>query len=88
MSELSLIYDRNKLDAIAIRCINDKKETGLYLITFTREEIISKFVLNSILYCVGMSWIISSNEEIKYEIDKINHQNWLNKGPWYNTSIC
>ena len=21
-------------------------------------------------------------------MDKKNHQNWLNKGPWYNTSIC
>ena len=35
-----------------------------------------------------MSWIISSNKEMKYEIDKNNHQYWLNKGPWYNTSIC
>ena len=23
-----------------------------------------------------------------YEINKTNHQDWLNKGPWYNTSIC
>ena len=35
-----------------------------------------------------MSWIISSNEEMKYEMDKNNHQDWLNKGSWYNTSIC
>ena len=21
-------------------------------------------------------------------MDKNNHQDWLNKGPWYNTSIC
>ena len=25
---------------------------------------------------------------MKYEIDKINHQDWLNKGPWFNTPIC
>ena len=25
---------------------------------------------------------------MKYEIDKNNHQDWLNKGPWYNTYIC
>ena len=37
---------------------------------------------------VGMSWIISSNREIDYEMNKTNHQDWLNKGPWYNTSIC
>ena len=49
---------------------------------------ITKFVLNAILYYVGMSWIIISNDEMKYEIDKHNHQDWLNKGPWYNKSIC
>ena len=21
-------------------------------------------------------------------MDKNNHQDWLNKGPWYNTAIC
>ena len=30
---------------------------------------------------------IVSNQEMKYEIDKNNHQDCLNKGPWYNTSI-
>ena len=25
---------------------------------------------------------------MKYEIDKCNHQYWLNKGPWYDTAIC
>ena len=49
---------------------------------------ITKFVLNEILLHVSMSWIISSNKEMKYEMDKNNHQYWLNKGPWYNTSIC
>ena len=49
---------------------------------------ITEFVLNKILHHVGMSWIIFSNEEMKYEIDKINHPDWLNKGPWYNTDIC
>ena len=40
------------------------------------------------LHHVGMSWIISSNQEMEYEMDQTNHQDWLNKGPWYNTSIC
>ena len=35
-----------------------------------------------------MSWIISFNQEINYEMDEKNHQDWLNKGPWYNTPIC
>ena len=21
-------------------------------------------------------------------MDEVNHPNWLNKGPWYNTAIC
>ena len=25
---------------------------------------------------------------MKYEMDKSNHQDWLNKGPWYNPDIC
>ena len=49
---------------------------------------ITKIVLNEILHDVGMSWIISSNKEMKYEIDGNNYQDWLNKGPWYNTYIC
>ena len=25
---------------------------------------------------------------MEYEIDESNHQDWLNKCPWYNTDIC
>ena len=48
---------------------------------------ITKYVLNAILHHVGISWIISSSNEIKYEIEEINHQDRLNKFPWYNTAI-
>ena len=48
---------------------------------------ITKFVLNSILRHVGISWIICSNKEMFNEIEKCNHPNWLNKDPWYNTDI-
>ena len=40
------------------------------------------------LHHVGMSWIISSNQEMAYEINKSNHLDWLNKFPWYNRNIC
>ena len=40
------------------------------------------------LHHVGMSWIISSNKEMEYEMNKTNNQDWFNKVPWYNTSIC
>ena len=35
-----------------------------------------------------MLWIIISNKEMKYEMDENNHQDWLNKGTWYNIDIC
>ena len=37
MFELRLIDDRDKVEAIDIRCINCKKRTGLYLRTSTLE---------------------------------------------------
>ena len=37
MFDLRLIDEKYKSDAISIRCINFKKETGLYLITSTFE---------------------------------------------------
>ena len=49
---------------------------------------ITKFVLNAILHHVSMSWIISSNKEMKFEIDESNNLDCLNKGLWYNTDIC
>ena len=58
------------------------------MISLVFDEIITRFVLNEILNHVGMSWIISSNKEMKYDMDKNNHQDWLNKFPWCNTSIC
>ena len=90
MFELYLSYKEGKLNVISIRCINCKRETGLDLKinSLVSDEIITKFVLNEILHHVGMSWIISSNREIKYEMEENNHQDWLNKGPWYKTSIC
>ena len=49
---------------------------------------ITKVVLNAILHHVGMSRIMCSNERMKYETEKINHPDWLNKFPWYKISIC
>ena len=83
MFDLRLNYKEGKLDVISIRCINCKRETGLFLKNTTFDEMITKFVLNTIFYHVGMSWVISSNKEMKYEIDENNHQDWLNKGPLY-----
>ena len=88
MFELRLNDKEGRSDVVSISCINCKRETGLFLEDTTLDEIITKFVLNAILHHVGMSWIMISNKEMKYDIDDNNHQDWLNKGPWYNTSIC
>ena len=53
--ELHLNCDEEKFNVIYIRCINCKKETGLYLKNKTFYEMITKFVLNKILHRVGMS---------------------------------
>ena len=87
MFELRLPSGKEQLYVISIRCINCKRETGLYLKNKTFGEMVTTFVLNAIFHHVGMSWIISSNKEMKYEMNDNNHQDWLNKGPWYNTSI-
>ena len=74
MFELHSNFDEEKMDVISIRCINCNRETGLYLKNKTFDEMITKFVLNSILHHVGMSWIISSNKEMKYKTEENNHQ--------------
>ena len=66
-----------------MKFIKCKRETGLYSktnLTWVYDEIVTKFVLNAMLHHVGMSWIISYNQEMEYEMNKTNHQDWLNKG--------
>ena len=90
MFEIRLSYGDEELDVLSIKCINYKRETGLDSktnFTWVYDEIVTKFVLNAMLNHVGMSWIISSNQEMEYEMNETNHQDWLNKGPWYNTPI-
>ena len=73
-------------NCLSLKCTNCKIETGLNSetnFTWVYDKIITKFVLNAILHHVGMSWIISSNQEIEYDMTtKSNHLDWLNKGPW------
>ena len=40
------------------------------------------------LHHVGMSWIISYNREMEYEMNKTNDLDWLNKRTLYNGNIC
>ena len=69
MFEIHLIFENKELDVLSIKCINCKRETGLdseTIFTWVYDKIVTKFVLNAMLHHVGMSWIISSNQEMEY----------------------
>ena len=62
MFEIHLICGDNDLEIVSFKCINCKKETGLNsetVFTWVYDEVITKFVLDSMFHHVGMSWIIS-----------------------------
>ena len=51
------------------------------------QDIITLFVLNTVLHHVGMLCLIETNQHLKYDMDKHNSY-WMTGGPWYNTYIC
>ena len=73
MFQMLLFYykhneEDNVLKSIAIKCSNCDRSTGLFLKDKTVEEMITKFVLNTVLHHVDLSWIISSKKQMKYDI--------------------
>ena len=81
--------DKNKVGNIAIECSNCGKETVIYMdnMNTTYQDIITLFLLNTVLHHVGMLWTIETHEQLEYDMDK-NHSDCMTGGPWYNTSIC
>ena len=60
---MSLWYDNenleeNVVDNIGLRCSNCGKITSLSLKNTNDKDMVTKFVLNSMLHHVGLSWII------------------------------
>ena len=92
MFEIRLSCGDNDLNAVSLKCINCKKETGINSetpFTWVYDQVITKFFLNTMLHHVGMSWIISPNQEMDYDkYTNSNRLDWFNKGPWYNKNIC
>ena len=43
------------------------------------KDIITSFVLNTLLHHVGMSWVVESNEQLKYYMEKHN-PDWIKGG--------
>ena len=92
--QMRMWYDKenieeNVVDIIYIRCSNCGKTTVSYVKSsnIDYKDIITKFVLNTVLHHVGMSCIIETNQQSEYDIDKHNPY-WITDGPWYKTSIC
>ena len=77
---------------MSLKCINCKRETGFKTKSSFEEfydKIITQFVMNSMLRHVGMSWMISSKEEMDYDkFTNSKNLGWFDTGPWHNTNIC
>ena len=80
------IEGEKKVEYIFIKCSHCDRSTGLILEVKTVKEMSTKFVLNTKLHHVGLSWIIYSGNQIKYYIKDNNHPDWLDKGQRYNTA--
>ena len=67
-------FDKNRVKNISIRCSNCGKETGLSMknINTNYKDIITSFVLNTVLHNVAMSWIIKSKKHLEYDVCKNN----------------
>ena len=51
------------------------------------KDIFTFFVFNTVLHHVGILWIIETNKDLEYDMEKYNPY-LMTGGPWYNTSIC
>ena len=76
------------MESIHTKCRNCDISNGLVLKVKTVKGMITKFLLNTKLNYVGLSWIIYSSKQMKYDIKENNHPDWLNKVPQYNIYVC
>ena len=63
---------------IAIRYSNCGKGIIIDVDTMntTHQDIITTFSLNKLLHHVGILWIIETNEQLQYDVDK-NNSDWM-----------
>ena len=91
MFELSLTVGDVNVDEVSLMCINFKRSTGLKPKSGKEfyDKMITPFVMNSMFYHVGMSWMISSKKEMDYDnFTNIKNLDWFETGPWHNKNIC
>ena len=74
---------------VSIRCSKCGKETmtDVNSLNTIYQDIITTFVLNTMLQNVDMLWIIENHEHLKYYM-AIQNSYCLTGVLWYNTSIC
>ena len=61
--------DQNKVEHIAIRCSNCWGETGSSMDMNTKyKDIITLFLLSTVLHHFGISWIIEINKQLEYNM--------------------
>ena len=82
-------WDKNTGIKVAIRSSNCEKETMIDVdnMNTTYQDIITTFVLNTMLHHVGMLLISENHEQLKYDTD-IHNSDWMTGSLWYNTYIC
>ena len=52
----------------------------------TYQDIITTFVLNTMLHYVDMLQIIETHEQLQYDMDKHNSE-WMTGGPWHRWEL-
>ena len=85
--KISIWYDKyNVRYALGIKFINYNKIVGYELEDQTLKEVINVFVTDVVFQHVGISWIIESNEKLRFNFERLcTNQilNWL----YYNTAV-
>ena len=66
--------EKNAVGKFSIRCSTCGKEAmiDIGIMNTTYQDIITLFVLNTMLKHVGMLWIIETHEQLQYDMDKHN----------------
>ena len=81
-------YLKQTVENFATRCSNCGKEKiiDVDFLDTTYQDIITTFVLNTMLHHVGMIWIIENNKDLKYDMDILN-SDYMTGGQWYNIGM-
>ena len=72
---------------IRIKCIRSNKWNSSELKDEKLSEIITVFVKDVVFHHAGLSWIIESKYQIKFNIE-YQYPNLIENRHWYNTTIC